>query len=311
MDTSNNNISWEAKISAIAGLMFFAPLIKRDIKFNQFFSLEEKDFIMSYVQVWFVNLILLLIVLFITFVNIFLIQPYLSRAMIIWSIAIYIITIVSILTCANSSIMREQNERIVQKIQNKWQILKSYIPIINFHLRFKQENYETPYRWLKESILLRTIFIFWTILFWNSFWLWVLIIIAIRVILLMLNVDIIPLSIKKILNESFLCNPEETIAYISASIKSKIKRIDYENILNKDKLLYQQWITFWIWTIIQYALFVGLIFLLYNPINIDIQQVVIYISIALRIIRIITFYINKKTFLKIPILSEIVSIIFH
>ena len=311
METSNNNISWEARLSAIAGLMFFAPLIKKDIKFDQSFSEEEKDFIMWYVQVWFVNLTILLIVLFITFVNIFWIQPYLSRVMTIWSVAIYIITIISVIMCANCLTMRESNERAVQKIQNKWQILKSYMPIVNYYIRFKQKDYETPYWWLKESVLLRTIFIFWALLFWNMVWLWILIIILIRVILLLLNVDFLPLSIKKSINEWFLCNPEEIMAYISASVISKIKKNDYENTLYVEKLSYQQWLNFWIWTIIQYILFIWIVFFFYRTINISIQQSVVLIAIVLWIIRVMMHYVNKKTFLKIPILSEIVSLIFH
>ena len=113
METSNNEISWEAIVSAIAGLMFFSPLVEKNIKFDQSFSSEEKDFIMWYVQVWFVNLILLLVVLLTTFVNIFWIQPYLSWVISIWSIAIYIITIISIIAFANSLSMRGPNERVV------------------------------------------------------------------------------------------------------------------------------------------------------------------------------------------------------
>ena len=56
--------------------------------------------------------------------------------------------------------MRKEDEKIKQDIQNKKQLLKSYIPILNFKYWFHQEDYNMPYRWLKESILLRTIFIF-------------------------------------------------------------------------------------------------------------------------------------------------------
>jgi hypothetical protein len=64
-----------------------------------------------------------------------------------------------------------------------------------------------PYRRLKESVLLRTFFIFGTLLLGNSFGMGVLIIIAVRIILLMLNVDIVPLSMKKAINSTFSCNP--------------------------------------------------------------------------------------------------------
>ena len=46
METQQNNISPHAILSAIVGMMFLAPLIKRNIKFDTDFSEEEKDFIM-------------------------------------------------------------------------------------------------------------------------------------------------------------------------------------------------------------------------------------------------------------------------
>lgn len=311
MESSNNNISWEVMLSSIVGLMFFAPLVEKNIKFDSSFTQEEKDFITWYIQVWYVNLAFLIIVLLTTFINIFWIQPYLSRVITIWSIVIYIITIFSIITCANSVSMRNSNEKAVQKIQNKWQILKSYIPIINFYLWFCQEDYDTIYWWLKESILLRTIFIFGTLLFWVSFWLWILIIIVFRVLLLLLNVDFVPISIKKFINNTFSCNPEEIFAYISSNIKSKINKIEYTTVLQTNKLSYKQWQDFWIWILIQYILFIGIVFLLYRWFNLSIWNILILIALLLGILRVVIFYLNKKKFLKIPILSELVSLVFN
>jgi hypothetical protein len=74
--------------------------------------------------------------------------------------------------------------------------------------------------------------------------------------------------------------------------------------------VFQGW-SFWAWAIIQYILFISMLFLLYRTINVSIYQIIVFIAIALWIIRIIIFYINKKAILKIPILSEIVSIVLH
>ena len=43
METERNIISWEAKLSAIAGVMFFAPFVKNKIKSEEF-SEEERNF---------------------------------------------------------------------------------------------------------------------------------------------------------------------------------------------------------------------------------------------------------------------------
>ena len=310
METETNIISPDAKLSAIAGVMFFAPFVKNRIKTDSF-SEDEINFINGYVQVWFLNLIFLAIVLIAALTN-FLDASWIRTWIInIWSFAIYIISVFSIFACANDLNMRGPDESVNQNIQHKWLLVKAYTPILNFVLRFRQENYNMPYRRLKESILLRTFFIFWTLLLWNSFWMWVLIIIAVRVILLLLNIDIVPVSMKRSINSLFSCNPWEIFAYFFAPIVSKIKKVDYETILQARKQSYAQWQIFGIWIIIQYVLFIGMIFLLYRWINISLDNLILFIAMFLRIIRVILFYIKKKTILKIPILSEIVSLIFH
>ena len=310
MDTTKNNISPQAMLSAVAGLMFFAPFVKCNVNNDSSFSDEEKDFVMWYIQVWFVNLAFLAIVLIAALTNMFWVWPYLSWLINIWSIAIFIISIFSIVSCANSLSMRKSDEKIVYNIQHKDQILKSYTPIINFSLRFRQNDYSTPYRWLKESILLRTCFIFWTLLLWSSFWLWILAIILVRFILLLLNVDIIPLSMKKAINNSFSCNPWEIFAYIFAPIVSKLKKSDYETVLQERKSQYAQWQKLGIGIILQYLMFGGILYLIHRNITLSVNEIILYIATVLWLIRIIMFTVSKKTFLGIPILSEIVSLIF-
>ena len=311
MENEENIISSETKLSAIAAVMFFAPFVKNRVKSDPSFTEEERDFIAWYVQVWFVNMVFLVIVLIATLLNSFLINWVLSRIATIWSLAIFIISVFSIFACANDLEMRNKNESIMQNIQHKWQLLKAYTPVINFHFRYRQENYNMPYRRLKESILLWTSFIFWTLLLGNSFGMWVLVIIAVRIILLMLNIDIVPISMKKAINSVFLCNPWEIFAYIFATIVSKIRKSDYETILQARKLWYAQWQSFWLWIIIQYVLFIWILFLLYRWINFSFDNIVLFVALILWIIRIIIFYMQKNAFLRIPILSEIISLVFH
>jgi hypothetical protein len=56
----------------------------------------------------------------------------------------------------------------------------------------------------------------------------------------MMNVDIIPLSMKKAINSLFLCNPGEISAYIFAPIVSKLKNADYATVLQAKKQSYAQ-----------------------------------------------------------------------
>ena len=312
MENQQNNISPQAMLSAIVGMMFFAPFIKNNVDNDPDFTQEEKDFITSYVNVWYANLVLLVIVLTTTLINMFWIHPILSWIITIGSFAIYIITIFSLFACVNNLTMRKDGETLTANIQHKWQLLKAYIPIVNFVFWFRQENYNMPYRWLKESILLRSIFIFWTLLLWNYFWIWVASVIVVRIGLLMMNIDIIPLSLKKAINSLFSCNPWEISAYIFAPVVSKIKHVEYETILQAKKQSYAQWQNFWIGILLQYAAFIATLYFIYrNSIDISRIQIVLLVAAVLWLARVIIFFRYKKTFLKIPILSEIISLVFH
>ena len=310
MEPGKNIISSEAKLSAIAWVMFFAPFVKSRIKSDLSITDEERTFISWYTKIWLANLVLLGVVLIACLVNLFLANWILSWVVTIWSMIIFVTSIVSVFACINNLPMWTESEPLRQNIQHKWQILKSYMPILNFSLWFRQENYNMPYRWLKESTLLRTFFIFGTLLLGNSFGFWFAIAIIIRVVLLLLNIDIIPLSIKKAMNSIFSCNPWEMFAYIFAPLTSKLKKADYETILQAKKLWYMQWQKFWVWIMIQYVLFLGILFLLYRWIDISLNNILLFIAIIFWIIRIFLFYIHKKMLLKIPILSEVVSLVF-
>lgn len=310
MDTQENIISSRAKLSAIAGIMFFAPFVNSNVNSDLSLSDDERNFIMWYVKVWFVNLIFFVLTAISFVVNIFYFSPILYWIAYIWSFAVYIITVFSVFACANGLPMRDSNESVIQDIQNKDQLLKVFVPCINFSLRFKQQDYSMPYRWLKESVLLRTCFIFWTTLLWSPFWLWILIIIWVRLILLLINIDIISVSMKKSVNWLFSCNPWEVMPYFSSYIISKIKKSDYLAVLQAEKLKYQQWQKFWIWIIVQYILFMLLLYFIHHWIIISYEEIILWVAVLLRIVRVFLFYKNKGTFPKIPIISEIVSLVF-
>lgn len=310
MENKQNDIWSQAKLSAIVGMMFFAPLVENNVKNDISFSQEEKEFILWYTQVGYVNLILLIVTLIAAIINAFWNLTILYGITTFWSFCIFAITILSLFSCNNNINMRKPDEKIATDIQHKWQLLKSYIPGFNFILWYRQENYNTPYRWLKESILLWTIFIFWTLLLKSYFGIGMLIAIIIRISLLMINIDIIPLSVKKAINSSFSCNPWEVFAYLFATIVSKMRKVDYLTVLQARKQWYSQWQSFWIWIILQYALFIAIIYFIYRHVNLSRINIIWLCGMLLRLIRIVIFYKYKKNFLKIPILSEILSI-FH
>lgn len=96
METERNIISSEAKLSAIASVMFFSPFVKNSIK-SEYFSEDEKIFINGYIKIWFLNLILLVIILLVALANLFEVNQILTRIINIWSLSIFIISVFSIL----------------------------------------------------------------------------------------------------------------------------------------------------------------------------------------------------------------------
>lgn len=311
MENSKNIISSHAKLSTIAEIMFFSPFVKNNIKTNPNFSPEEKNFINWYYSIWIFNIIILLIILGASIIKPFYNYSIFSWISNIWCIVIYITVSIPILMCINNVGMRNENEKIRQEIPNKKQVLKAYTPILNFKFWFHQDNYNMPYRWLKESIFLRTIFLFWTLLLWSKIWLVIFLVIIFRLVLLFMNIDIIPLNVKKAINWLFLCNPSEIISYFTSYIISKLKNTDYETTLKTEKQKYQQWQKFWIWIVIQYLLFILIIYFIYRWISISAEHIILLVACILCLLKVFLFYKNKKNFLRVPIISEIVSLVFH
>ena len=306
MESQINNISTQAKLSAIAGIMFFAPLINNSIKSKNLLSDTEKEFVSWYVKVWYFNLVLLAIIVIAIIINLTLISQIALRIANIGCLVVYVVLFFSIFACINNLIIRWNGDSIKQNIQYKDQIIKVLLPIRNFNIRYKQENYNSSYRWLKESVLRWIIFIFWTLIFGNIVWIWIIVTILTRFILLLLNIDIIPLSIKKAINWMFLCNPWEITAYITAPIIAKLKRYDYQTVLNAEKFKYEKWQIGGVGTIVQYVLFLIILFLFYRWIEISPYYIVSIFAIIMWFARIIIFYKYKKSFPKIPILSEFI-----
>ena len=107
----------------------------------------------------------------------------------------------------------------------------------------------------------------------------------------------------------FSCYPWEIIAYISAVVKEKLKKADFQTTLQSEKEKYTKWVSFWANIIVQYVLFIWVLALLYYNIDVSVMQVVLAIALLLFIIKTVIFYKNKCTLPCIPILSEVVSLI--
>jgi hypothetical protein len=129
-------------------------------------------------------------------------------------LSLLLISVVSILS--DISLIRGK-EAILHTYTIEWNkkdILLKYLPFYNIYLWYKNHNFEKPNRWIKESLILWTIF---TLIacFGSSIWSSIfLMLIIIRVASLMSDIDILSIKNKQRINKLFLKNPEELRWYV-------------------------------------------------------------------------------------------------
>ncbi|MDR0369026.1 MAG: hypothetical protein LBH96_00360 [Candidatus Peribacteria bacterium] len=301
----NNNISNNAMLSALAGILFFAPLIKTNG--NDFNPLEQQ-FIQGYKKVGKLNFALGGLIIGILIIQYFL--PNSIRDWILTMIAgiICLISFISSICCINQIQLFDINETQETEIHQKDKVIISFIPLYNRFLRYKSPNFQTPYRRLKESVLWRTIFIFATLLFGYQLGTMIIGILIIRIILLLINKDIIPNNLKKLINHSFLIYPEEIIGYLIGRIKSTYKKSDSSQEINRAKQNYSTPSASHINILLQYLSSIGILVLLIHPTSIY-EISIIAIALLFWIGKTIMNYLQYQKIPNIPILYELLSLI--
>jgi len=214
---------------SLAAALFFSPFVQYSLKTNTWdITDNDRDFIRSYIKFWYITLV----VWFITIVSgiaHYLFVIYILE--ILYTISIFIllflivISIVSIIS--DISIIKSGNIDIsAHTIEgNKKDIIFKYIPIYNIYLWYQAHSFDKPNRWIKESLLLWTLFL-WVSITWNV-WLStiVLIIIIIRTASLMSDIDLLPTQTKQYINKIFLKNPEEIWWYVTWFLRYICKMI--------------------------------------------------------------------------------------
>jgi len=230
---------------SLAATMFFSPFVKHIInKWHLDISEEDKQFVNWYIRLWYIILWFLLVVVSALVLN------YLFPNLILyWVRAISISALLWLLVLGAWWVLGEvkilqKGEASLLTVQevttDKSDILFSFIPLYNIYLWYKVHNFERPYRWAKESILLWTLFIVVILLsksvVISSF---VLVVIIIRIASLLSGMDVIDTTIKSKLSKLFLKNPEELWWYVVAGIKYVFHNMRWDNILMAD-LIYKE-----------------------------------------------------------------------
>jgi len=223
IEEKTNNQSLKIQLS-LASLMFFSPFITHLIKTNDF-EMDDKDydFVQSYISLWWINIGLLLLALISGLVSSFYFIPVLTTVyqVIVW-ILITLLTIWCIGAITEIKIIKSSlsNKDDFPEYNNtdKLNTILSYLPGYSIYLRYNKHSFDKPDFLLKESIIMRILFGI-SCFIPNPFvavFIWI--IMLIRIVSLIWNVNIISKSISDFLSSLFYKNPEEIWGYVWGSI---------------------------------------------------------------------------------------------
>jgi len=227
---------------ALAAIMFFSPFVKNMINDEHVeIDKDDKDFIEWYVRFGYLTIGVLVIAMVSGISNYILDFTTLARLYKI-SIAILILLLIAGTVAAVSDMKLFQwDAKIIKYYDTKSKqsdILFAYIPIYNIYLWYKLHDFDHPYRWTKESIMIWSVFLAIALLTQSIVLIsFVLTIIIIRVVSLMYDIDMLDPELKNRLSKLFYKNPEELWAYITWTVKFTYKKLfskDLKSDIKKD-----------------------------------------------------------------------------
>ncbi|MCK9466879.1 MAG: hypothetical protein M0P94_00980 [Candidatus Absconditabacterales bacterium] len=244
---------------ALSALMFFSPLIQNLIKKNNINIEEsEKNFLNGYIKLGYFNIILLGISVFFQIIYYTSNNKLFQSLGIILSIVLGISLVIgSVYAILNKEILGKNNEKDFNyKDEKLLDNILYYIPVYNVYKRYNEHKFENPNILLKESLLLRTVFTVFLLIFPGENLIIILILIVALRIISIANGLYGGEKFNIIINKIFKKNPEEIWGYILgvsttlfngkkiteniSNIKQKfelIPKIDYKQILSQYLIL--------------------------------------------------------------------------
>lgn len=315
-----DNKSLKIELS-LTSLMFFAPFVKYLLKKSSFdINKEELNFVESYISLWWINIILLGL----TLISWFLASFYETTTLItIYQIIISLLIIVLFIWCVwaitETQIIKtslsKKKENIEYNNDNKLETLLSYLPGYSIYLWYNKHDFDKPDLFLKESLLLRILFGTSCLLPTPIIAIFIMIVILIRIVTLIWNINIIPLSISEFLSSLFYKNPEEIWSYIWWSIVFIFHwnyNISYwKYLIGNYKKEYQYLYNFKKSGKIQWQYWLWLVFIIIVLLQVDLGNIswLIIITIALLLIRYGIMLFKWWRSPALPIMREFIELI--
>lgn len=220
MDNEVKNITNQSlKIQlSLTSLMFFSPFVQHLLKNNNFeLSQNDYSFLKGYLSLGWINIGLLGFSLVTGLLSYYTAVPFVSLIYRIGiGILVFSLTLGSIWAITETKIL-DSSPQTSEK-SDKATLLLTYLPGYSLYLWYTQHNFDTPNILLKESMILQIIFGIFCFLPNPLFPLIIGLIILIRIVSLLGNINITPLWISEFFSSLFYKNPEELWAYVWASI---------------------------------------------------------------------------------------------
>ena len=300
-------ISQKLLMAAIAGILFFSFLIRKT-PYYQTTTQEERDFLNHYIQIGKKNLIFFLINSVIVGISFFFQHIIFDILSNIISLCILIISVFSVFFAIGGYYITFQRDPNLPS----WKILKCFLPLYNFSLRYQKDDYQTPSRWLKESMFWWSLLIITRLLFGIKIGVIISILFILRITLLWCQIDLVPNTMKKDLNKLFLIYPQEICSYLLYEIYQRRKKEENPDYLIEKKGEYQTRDQGGFKTLLQYTLFVGIIigisFIKNKGLILTTETIIQMICFCLWILSLIIHHKYKQWYYKIPFLHELFTL---
>ena len=220
METNVNNSVNKKTEFAFSAMMFFAPLIKSNIRTNSNLSDEDKVFVNWYIKLWYINIILLVIAIVLWVIQFS-----------IWNLIIQRISIGVLILLALSLIVWTilislwKNINLNNTLDNsEWNVdfnkLFYFIPVYNIYLWYKNHQFEWENSMIKCGIFLWSVFILLAVFIRNPYIDTILLVFILFVIVCYISWIKFWVKWDSFFNKIFFKNPEEIWWYVSGTVFS-------------------------------------------------------------------------------------------
>jgi len=210
-EQKNNNIENNKKIwYALSALMFFAPLIKYNLKSDDSISQWDKVFINWFIKLWYLNIILVVLAIISQLIYMNTKTP-IYQTIKTW---IFILVVVLLFIWSLLAIFKKNINLSNSEWKTDYDKILGFVPLYNIYLWYEKHDFDGENSYIKFGIFLRSLFSICLILFENKY-----VNIFFLLLILMCTIStVIWINFwekwKKIINNLFQKNPEEIRGYV-------------------------------------------------------------------------------------------------